>query len=99
MEVTEYSLTVPKSASTISVALSTSTASSAPIHSPSAVVLSTVDCFVIRSAAPGASTAATTSCMPILANIAYRMKGWEAGDRLSGITASGSGTLYITPDA
>lgn len=99
MEVTEYSLTVPNAARTQAVAITTSTASSSPIHSPSAVVKSTVDCFIIRSATPGASTAATTSCMPITAGIDYRMKGWEAGDRLSAITASGSGTLYITPDA
>ena len=29
----------------------------------------------------------------------YAQPGWQAGDKLSAITASGSGTLYITPDA
>lgn len=99
MEITEYSYKVPSVANTQAVSISTSTASSAAINSASAVIKSTVDCFIIRSATAGASTAATTACLPITSGVPYRVWGWQAGDKLSAITASGSGTLYITPDA
>lgn len=99
MEITEYSYKVPSVANTQALAITTSTASSAAIHATSAVIKSTVDCFIIRSLTPGASTTATTACLPITSGVPYRVWGWQAGDKLSAITASGSGTLYITPDA
>lgn len=99
MEITEYSYKVPSVANTQAVSITTSTASSARIGASSAVIKSTIDCFIIRSATAGASTAATTACLPITSGIPYRVWGFGPDDKLSAITASGSGTLYITPDA
>ena len=98
----ELSIKVPNTASTLSVAISgTSAQSSALVNiagasiNDAAVVMSTVDCFVIC----GDNPTATTSCMPLLANVQYRLYGWNAGDKMAFITAGSVGTVYITPSA
>lgn len=95
MEIVEYSLTIPGVANTQAVSISTTSAQSAAVNSPNAVLYATNDCFVIV----GDSPTATTSCMPLPAGVMWRAKGWQPGQKIAAITASGSGTLYITPDA
>ena len=98
----ELSIRVPSTASTLSVAISGTSAQSPALVNiagadinDAAVVMSTVDCFVIE----GVNPTATTSCMPLLANVQYRLYGWNAGEKMAFITAGSVGTVYITPSA
>ena len=98
----ELSIRVPSTASTLSVAISGTSAQSGALVNiagasinDAAVVMSTVDCFVIY----GSNPTATTSCMPLIANVQYRLYGWNAGDKMAFITAGSAGTVYITPSA
>ena len=98
----ELSIRVPSTASTLSVAISGASAQSPVLVNitgadinDAAVVMSTVDCFVIE----GVNPTATTSCMPLIANVQYRLYGWNAGEKMAFITAGSVGTVYITPSA
>ena len=98
----ELSIKVPSTASTLSVAISGTSAQSPALVNitgatinDAAVVMCTSDCFVIC----GSNPTATTSCMPLLANVQYRLYGWNSGDKMAFITSSGTGTAYITPSA
>lgn len=80
-----------------SISVSTSTAASgAAVGAESAVVYSTVECFVLAAETPTATVAAGT---PIPANTAIRLTDLDPTDKLAAIAASGSGTLYIRPGA
>lgn len=89
----EQSLLVPRTANGQSIAVSTATAQSAALDFTDALVTSTVDCFVVA----GANPVATTACAFIPANTPLRLYGWKLGEKLAFITASGSGTVYLTP--
>lgn len=93
----ELSLLVPTDANTSTVSISTTSAQSAVIpQGGSVVVHSTADCFVIQGANP---TAVANTCLPLFANVQYRLSGIRENGRLAFITASGTGTVYITPGA
>lgn len=86
------SLAVPNRASTASVSISTTSAQSAALAGGNVVVMATADCFILR----GANPTATVLCLPLLANTQYRLTGIAEGEKLAFITASGSGTAYVT---
>lgn len=90
----EISLTVPSSATTQTISVSTSSAQTAAIYADSAVVVATDLVFVVF----GDSPTATTSCMPLVGGVAYRLTGWKPGQKLAFI-AGGSCTAYVTPGA
>lgn len=80
-----------------SVSLSTASAASAnAIGSDTVVVYANVECFLVAGAAPTATVAAGT---PMSAGATYRLTGLLATDKIAAITAAGTGTLYIRPDA
>jgi hypothetical protein len=89
------SMAVPNRASTASVSISTTSAQSAVLAGGNVVVMATADCFVLR----GSNPTATTACLPLVANREYRLTGIAQGERLAFITASGTGTAYITEGA
>lgn len=80
-----------------SVALSTSSAvSTNDIGADSVVVYTDVECFLVAGETPVATVAAGT---PMPAGATYRLTGLLATDKIAAITAAGTGTLYIRPDA
>src|SRR5688572_839162 len=80
-----------------SVSVSTSSAATTnAIGEDTAVVYSTVECFVLAGSNPTATVAAGT---PIPAYVPMRLGGLQATDKLAFITASGTGTVYIRPGA
>lgn len=89
----EQSLKVRDTANGITLSISTSSTPSGVLTHDDAVVISTVDCFVTK----GASPVATTGGQFIPANTPLRLWGWKAGEQLAFITASGTGTVYISP--
>lgn len=80
-----------------SISVSTSSAATtAAIGTSNCVVYSTVECFVVAGASPTATVAIGT---PIPANTLVPLKGLNPTDKIAAIAASGSGTLYIRPNA
>lgn len=80
-----------------SVAVSTSSAvTTDTVGSDTAVIYTTVECFVVAGTAPTATVAAGT---PIPANGMVRVGGLKPSDKLAFISASGTGTAYIRPGA
>lgn len=76
-----------------SVAISTSEADSSAITTGFAVVTPTTDCFFRN----GATALSNGTDQFLLGGNSYRITGITSGTTLSFITASGSGTVYITP--
>lgn len=67
------------------------------IGATTALVYSTVECFVVAGASPVATVAAGT---PVPATTVLRIYGLDpATDKISAITSSATGTLYIRPNA
>lgn len=98
----ELSIKVPTTPTTMAVSISSTSAQSPALVNitgatinDAAVVMCTSDCFVIC----GTNPTATTSCMPLLANVQYRLYGWNSGDKMAFITSADTGTAYITPSA
>lgn len=89
----EQSLKVRDVATGVAVAISTSNAQSGILSHDDAVVISTVDCFVAK----GANPVATTSHQFVPASTPLRLWGWKVGEQLAFVTASGTGTVYISP--
>lgn len=81
-----------------SVSVTTSSAATTnPIGDTSAVVYSTVECFLVVGSSP---TATVAIGQPIPANTLVPVKGLNPDtDKIAAIAASGSGTLYIRPGA
>lgn len=80
-----------------SVSVTTASAASTdPIGKDTAVIYSTVECFLVAGASPTATVAAGT---PIPANSPVLIVGIDPTDKIAAIAATGSGTLYIRPDA
>ncbi len=77
-------------------ASTTSAASTNAVGATQAVIHTTVDCFVLAGTAPVATVADGT---PLAANTAMRFVGLQATDKIAVITATGTGTIYIRPDA
>jgi hypothetical protein len=78
------------------VSISTTSAQSTAITTNTALVYSTVDCFMRQGANPTALSNGTDQIIP--ATTLLRVSLTE-GNKLAFITASGSGTVYITPGA
>lgn len=95
MIVREISLNVPHAAVSSTVAISTTSAQSSAIAAESAYIYSTVDCFAVAGATP----TATTACMFVPKETPLRIGGIKRGQKLAFITASGSGSVYLTPGA
>lgn len=78
-----------------SIAVTTSSAATTnAIGSGKAVVYSTVECFIVN-----ADTATVAAGSPIPANILIPIEVVDPTAKIAAIAASGSGTLYIRPDA
>lgn len=99
MVVFEHSLNILEGGQSSSVAISTTSAQSAALSFPAAqagYVLVTTDtnCFVRQGTNPTALSNGTDQIL--LANQTYRC--WvNSGNKLAFITASGTGTVYLTP--
>jgi hypothetical protein len=99
----EYSLTIPTTASTLTHAISTTSAQSAAINrsGPQAgnmvpvVIYATVACFVRRGVNPTAAADGTDMAIPPLTLLRTRV---YTGEKIAVITATGTGTFSITPD-
>lgn len=77
-------------------ASTTSAQSTNTIGATAAVIYTTVECFLLAGSNPTATVAAGT---PIPANASFRVFGLQATDKIAAITAAGTGTVYIRPDA
>ena len=78
-----------------SVAVTTASATSTnPVGASGCVIYSTVECFVVAGI-----TATVAIGTPIPANTLVPLKGFNPTDKISVIAATGSGTLYIRPNA
>ena len=93
----ENSLTINGGGTSQAVAISSTSAQSAAMNSPVALVYATVDCFARRGSNPTALSDGTDQFIP--ANTLLRISGIERGDKLAFKTTSASGTVYITPGA
>lgn len=81
----------------MSVSVSGTSAKTAnPIGKTSALIYSTVECFVLAGDDPTATAALGT---PIPANALVRLGGIDASEKLAFIAASGTGTAYVRPGA
>jgi hypothetical protein len=95
--VQSQSIVVLTGGQSAAVSISTTSAQSAAITTPSVVVTPTVDCFFRQGANPTALSDGTDQIL--LATNSYRLSGIVSGNKLAFITASGTGTVYITPGA
>lgn len=86
-------LSVPKIEGSVSpVTTSTTSAQSGALPDDGDyMVVVTALSFVLR----GSSPTATTSCMPLVPNVPYRLRGMKAGEKLAFVLASGTGVAYI----
>ena len=78
------------------VSISTSSAQSTAIPSGSAVLCSTVACWVRQGSNPTALSNGTDQYLP--AGMPMRFTGINPGNKIAAISSE-SGSLYITPDA
>jgi len=78
-----------------SVSVSSTSAQSSAITQPMVLVSTDIDVFVRQGADPTALS--DGSDMFLIANSMYRLMGISSGNKLAFITATGSGTVYITP--
>jgi len=90
----EESLTLSSGGTSQSVSMSTTSASSTAIWAPFIVVYVSVDCFARSGAAP---TAVSTGADQFLVGGNQYRFPWKPGDLIALITATGTGTAYITP--
>lgn len=93
----ETSITITTGGDSQAVAISTTSAQSAVIAADSATLYATTDCFVRRGSNPTAVADGTDQFVP--ANTLLRINGLT-NDNLSKLafkTATGTGTVYITP--
>ena len=88
----QLTIAVPDRAITQAVSVSGTSASTSVLSGSAAVILPTVDCFVIR----GESPTATTSCLPLLGGNMVRVSGMRQGEKLAFITSGATGTVYVT---
>lgn len=78
------------------VSVSTTSAQSTAINSPTAMLYSTVDVFLRQGSNPTAVADGTDQILPAFTLVrAYKI---TVGNKLAFKTASGTGTVYITPD-
>lgn len=96
MEIQEISIALGDPGISQAVSISTTSAQSAAMARGSAVVTPTVDCFVRHGPNPTAVSDGTDQFL--MMNVAYRL-GFPPGSRLAFVTASGTGTVYVTPGA
>lgn len=99
MKTREYSMRCPPSgdATGQSVSISTTTAvTTNAVGGITVVVYSDVLCFAVKGSAPTATVAAG---VPIPANTLIRLYGLESSHKLAFITATGTGTVYVRPEA
>ena len=93
---TESSINILTGGQTNAVAISTTSAQSAAITEEKVLVYSTVFCFARQGTNPTALSNGTDQ--PIPAETLIRVPV-TSGNKLAFITATGSGTVYITPGA
>jgi hypothetical protein len=91
----ELSLKATAGGDSQGVAISTVSAASAAINAVMAVVTPSVDCFMRQGAAPVALADGTDQFL--VGGLPYRVS-LTAGNKLAFKTASGTGTVYITPN-
>jgi hypothetical protein len=94
--IAEHSLTIGAGGTSQALSISTTSAQSSAIAGGSALIYSTVDCFTRADANPTALSNGTDLFIP--AGVVFRAD-FAPGSKLAFITASGTGTVYITPGA
>lgn len=94
--VTPISLTVPTTANTQRVSMSTTSAAQTNAFTQDgwAIVTVTEDCFAVMGLAP---TAVAHTCVPLLADCQYRVET-KFGYKLAFIMAAGTGDAYVTEE-
>lgn len=93
----QLSLVVGTGGASQKLTTSTTSGQSAALVGPSAVVYSTVDCFIRRGSNPTATNDGTDLFVP--ANTLLRIEGYAVGEKLAVKNATASGTFYITEGA
>ena len=81
----------------VKIALSTTSAQTAALTSTSYLVTPDTTCFVRAGANPTALSNGTDQIL--IANNSYRIVPINPGDKMAFILASGTGNVYLTPDA
>lgn len=89
-------LSVPSLAgSSQSVATSTTSAQSTALRAGDYIVTVTAVTFVLRGSNP---TAVANTCPMLAANVPYRLRGIQEGEKLAFINGTGTGTAYLSLD-
>ncbi|MEF3075160.1 hypothetical protein V2P20_08995 [Methylobacter sp. Wu1] len=94
--ITENSINILTGGQTNAVSISTTSAQSSAINVEKVVIYSTVFCFVRQGANPTALSNGTDQPVPAETYLRVTL---TPGNKLAFITASGTGTVYITPGA
>jgi hypothetical protein len=94
--ITENSINILTGGQTNAVSISTTSAQSSAIDAEKVVIYSTVFCFVRQGANPTALSNGTDQPVPAENYLRVTL---TPGNKLAFITASGTGTVYITPGA
>ena len=96
VETIEQSITALTGGQSEPISVSTTSAQSSAITSGWAVVTPTIDCFFRQGS--GTPTALSNGTDQILlGGNSYRITNITSGNKIAFITASGTGTVYITP--
>lgn len=92
----EVSLLIGEGGTSQPVSISTTSAQSTVITGDNAVIYSSVECFIRSGSNPTALSDGTDQFIP--ASMFLRVR-FAAGSKLAFKTATGTGTVYITPGA
>jgi hypothetical protein len=96
MPVIQESATVLSGGQSQKVDVTTSSAQSTAITTPTVLVTSTVSCFIRQGTNPTALSNGTDQYIP--ANTTMRLVGITSGNKIA-VIGTGSGALYISPGA
>lgn len=93
----EPSLSANDGGTSQTIAISTASAASTALTSDTVLIYSTINCFMRRGVTPVALSGGTDQF--IASNSYLRIDNIRSGDKLAFITASGTGSVYLTPGA
>jgi hypothetical protein len=100
MLVSQESCQIYTGGNSLKVALTTTSAASAVITGCRSLIITTdspTGCFLRQGDSPTALSNGTDQYLPPFTPM--RLVNFYSGNKIAGITASGSGNLYITPEA
>lgn len=97
MSAVEYSMAALTGGLSQKIATSTVSAASGELTCSYAVVTSDADCFFRQGSAPTAVADGTDQFLP--AGVPFRIYGITNNNKLAFINASGTGNVYLSPNA